>query len=98
MEKEKLTPEEAEKLVYEIYKKTLGYELEKIVINEDGTNTHLHSDRFLDEHPERRDSPEFTEEEERGQAAFLMHMVEECYDGHSLFEGFKNKPVEIRKK
>lgn len=54
-----------------IYKKTLGYELEKIKVNDDGTTTHLHSDAFLDEHPERRSSPEFTEEEENEQLKFI---------------------------
>lgn len=54
-----------------IYKKTLGYELEKIKVNDDGTTTHLHSDAFLDKHPERRSSPEFTEEEENEQLKFI---------------------------
>ena len=33
-----------------IYKKTIAYDLEKVVINEDGTTSHLHSDSFLDKH------------------------------------------------
>lgn len=62
-------------LCHDIYKKTLGYSLESIKINEDGTTTHLHSDEFLDNHPERRDSPEFTEEEELEQARFIAGMA-----------------------
>lgn len=56
---------------FNIYKKTLAYELERIQINDDGTITHFHSDTFLDEHPERKDSPEFTEEEELEQLKFI---------------------------
>jgi hypothetical protein len=59
--------------INEIYKKTFAYELERIRINEDGSTTHLHSDRFLDEHPERRNSPEFTEEEEKDQGSFSQN-------------------------
>lgn len=61
-------------MMNEVYKKTLAYELEKVKINEDGSTTHLHSDKFLDEHPERRESPEFTEEEEKGQAKVLFRL------------------------
>lgn len=50
-------------LIHEIYKKTFGYSLDRITINDDGTTTHLHSDEFLEKHPERVSSPEFTEEE-----------------------------------
>ncbi len=59
-----------------IYKKTLGYQLERVVVNNDGTTTHLHSDKFLDEHPERRESPEFTEEEEKEQLMRLWSLVQ----------------------
>lgn len=59
------------KICYDICKKTCGYQLDKIRVNNDGTNTHIHSDMFLDEHPERRDSPEFTDEEEKEQANFI---------------------------
>ncbi len=59
-----------------IYKKTLSYELESVVVNNDGTTTHLHSDKFLDEHPERRESPEFTEEEEKEQLMRLWSLVQ----------------------
>lgn len=73
--------EEIINLCHDIYKKTLAYSLESIKINEDGTTTHLHSDEFLDNHPERRDSPEFTEEEETDVAKFLyamsMHLAKE---------------------
>ena len=58
-----------------IYKKTVAYDLEKVVINEDGTTSHLHSDSFLDKHPERRESPQFTEEEEIEQANFMVAMT-----------------------
>lgn len=85
MEIETSKMEEVIKLEKDIYKKTLSYELERLVVNEDGTTTHLHSDRFLDEHPERNDSPEFTKEEEKEQANFMIHLVENFYDGHSLF-------------
>jgi len=57
----------------------LGYSLEKIKINDDGTTTHLHSDEFLDEHPERRDNPEFTKEEELEAAEYLAKLAEADY-------------------
>ena len=60
--------------INEIYKKTFAYELERIKINEDGSTTHLHSDRFLDEHPERRNFPEFTEEEEKDRGRFVFRL------------------------
>ena len=59
-------------LLHKVYKKTFAYELEKIIVNEDGTTTHLHSDRFLDEHPERRNSPEMTEEELKEEVEFFV--------------------------
>lgn len=74
--------EEVIKLTKDIYKKTLSYELERLVVNDDGTTTHIHSDRFLDEYPLRKDSPEFTKEEEIEQENFMMHLVEKFYDGH----------------
>ena len=58
-----------------IYKKTIAYDLEKVVINEDDTTSHLHSDSFLDKHPERRETPQFTEEEEIEQANFMVVMA-----------------------
>ena len=58
-----------------IYKKTVAYDLEKVIINEDGTSTHLHSDSFLDKHPTRRETPQFTEEEEFKQANFMAAMA-----------------------
>lgn len=54
-----------------IYQETLACSLEKVKINPDGTTTHLHSDEFLDKNPERRDSPEFTEDEEKEQVKFI---------------------------
>ena len=59
-----MNTEETINLAKEVYKKTLAYELDSLKVNPDGTFTHLHSDAFLDEHPERRSNPEFTEEEE----------------------------------
>ena len=63
----------------DIYKKTLGYSLEKIKINDDGTITHLHSDEFLDKYPERRDTPEFTKEEEVEIAQYLAELAKVDY-------------------
>ena len=71
--------EEFLQICNDIYKKTLAYSLDKIKINEDGTTTHLHSDEFLDEHPERRDTPEFTKEEEAEQYQFLYNLAKEDY-------------------
>jgi len=59
------------KLAQAVYQKTLGYELETLKINEDGSTTHLHSDKFLNEHPERKNSPEFSEEEEKKQVRLV---------------------------
>lgn len=71
-------------MIYEIYKKTIGYSLEKVIINDDGTTTHLHSDEFLENHPERVSSPEFTEEEENEQVRFMLEMVK-SFDYGDLF-------------
>lgn len=46
-----------------VYKKTLGYQLERYEVTESGFK-HYHSDEFLDEHPERRETPEYTKDEE----------------------------------
>lgn len=73
-------------LMNDVYKKTLAYELEKVKINEDGSTAHLHSDKFLDEHPERRESPEFTEEEEKKQAKFLFRLSK-AFDKFGSFFG-----------
>ena len=62
-------------LIHEIYKKTFGYSLDRIVINDDGTTAHLHSDQFLEKHPERASSPEFTEEEEIEEAKFMCNLA-----------------------
>lgn len=62
-------------IAFNIYKKTLAYELERIQINDDGTTTHFHSDAFLDEHPERKDSPEYTEKEELQVYKFIAEMA-----------------------
>ena len=62
-----------------IYKKTLAYSLDRHKINEDGTISHIHSDEFLDEHPERRDNPEFTKEEELEADEHLAKLAEADY-------------------
>jgi len=77
--------EKTMKLAWDIYKKTLSYELDRLQVNDDGTTTHLHSDRFLDEHPERMDSPEFTDEEEKKQAELIATMARAFYNGKPLF-------------
>lgn len=51
-------------MIKKVMEKTIFYDLESFVPQEDGTFKHFHSDRFLDENPERKNSPEFTEEEE----------------------------------
>lgn len=61
--------------ILDICKKTMGYRLEKVVVNDDGTTTHLHSDKFLDDHPERVDSPEFTKDEERAQVEMIASLA-----------------------
>ena len=74
-------------LVNNVYKKTLGYELNSMIINEDGTITHKHSDKFLDEHPERKDSPEFTEKEEQEEINFIAKVAfEDAKKYGSLFK------------
>lgn len=79
------------KLAWDIYKKTLSYELDSLQVNDDGTTTHLHSQKFLDEHPERMDSPEFTDEEEKAQAQLIATMARTFYNGKSLFDYIKYK-------
>lgn len=62
-------------LLEKIYKKTLSYELDKVTFDENGNPKHYHSDKFLDEHPERRSNPEFTEEEELEVYKFIAEMA-----------------------
>lgn len=62
-------------LVTKVYKNTLAYELDKTIVNDDGTITHLHSDKFLEEHPERKDSPEYTEEELKENIDFIANVA-----------------------
>lgn len=79
-------------IIKEIYKKTLGYELESVIVNKDGTITHKHSDKFLDEHPERKDSPEFTGEEEQEQIDFIAKVAyEDAKKYGSLFKKYFDK-------
>ena len=61
-------------IVKEICKKTIGYELDKIKI-EDNKTKHIHSDEFLENHPERKETPEFTEEEERETLIYLKQLA-----------------------
>ena len=70
MEKE-MTPD----MVHKILEKTLAYSLESIRVNDDGSISHLHSMEFLEKHPERKDSPEFTEEEEIEQLKFINEIA-----------------------
>ncbi len=63
------------KLVHDVYKNTLAYELDKTIFNDDGTITILHSDKFLEEHPERKDSPEYTEEELKENIGFIANVA-----------------------
>lgn len=83
------------KLVSDVYKKTLYYELDEIKVNDDGTTTHLHSPKFLNEHPERKDSPEFTEKEENEQVGLIAKTAYEMAKKYgSLFkENFDNKNI-----
>lgn len=49
----------------EVYKKTLAYDLMGVRVNEDGSLTKLHSDRYMDEHPDaNREMGEFWSKEE----------------------------------
>lgn len=66
-----MTQFDKDSIVKEIYKKTLAYELDKVTFDKNGNPKHYHSDKFLEEHPERKDSPEFTEEEEMEVAKFI---------------------------
>lgn len=61
-------------IIKEIYKKTLAYELEQITFDNKGNMVHLHSNKFLEEHPERIDLPEFTIEEELEQLKFVTEL------------------------
>lgn len=63
------------RLVHEIYKQTLAYGLSKYKPNPDGSFTHVHSDEFLDKHPERKDNPEYTEDEEKAEMQYLYDVV-----------------------
>ena len=61
-------------MVNKVIKETVFYDIESFVPQEDGTIKHLHSNRFLDGHHERRDDPEFTEEEEQIVINLLKYM------------------------
>lgn len=83
---ESMETEKIIKLAREIYKKTLSYELDSLQVNDDGTTAHMHSDKFLDEHPERMASPEFTDEEEKEQAQLIATVARTFYNGKTLFD------------
>lgn len=63
------------KIAHEIYKQTLAYSLSKYEPNPDGSFTHVHSDEFLDKHPERKDNPEYTEGEEKAEMQYLYDVA-----------------------
>ena len=62
-------------IVHKILEKTLAYSLESVRVNEDGSISHLHSMEFLGKHPERKDSPEFTEEEEKEMMEYVSKLA-----------------------
>ena len=61
--------------IHKILEKTFVYSLETVKLNPDGTISHLHSSEFLETHPERKDSPEFTEEEELEQIRYINELA-----------------------
>ena len=78
------------KIATDIYKKTFGYQLDRVKINDDGSTTHIHSDEFLDNHPERRDNPEFTEEEEKEALGFIAKMAKDDFEKFGPLQLNKN--------
>ena len=74
-------------LATNIYKKTFSYGLDRVKINDDGTTTHIHSDEFLDNHPERRDNPEYTEEEVKEALEWMAKVAKSDVEKYgSLFD------------
>jgi hypothetical protein len=55
---------ETNNIILNVVKQLLVYNIDSTIINEDNTVTHVHSDEFLDNHPDRRKTPEYTEKEE----------------------------------
>jgi len=81
-----LTEDEVLKMAKALYKKTLGYQLDKVEITENGVK-HYHSDEFLDNHPERRQNPEFTKEEEMEAMNWVAQMAKTCADfDHKIYK------------
>ena len=78
-------------LVKKVMEKTIFYDLESFIPQEDGTVKHFHSDRFLDEHPERKDTPNFTEEEEQEQIDFLAKIAFKMAKDYGSLFSKKNK-------
>lgn len=71
-ESNKMTPD----MVHKILEKTFWYSMDSIKVNDDGTTSHLHSPEFLEKHPERRNNPEFTEEEELEQMKYIAYLAQ----------------------
>ena len=67
------------RLVHEIYKQTLAYSLSKYEPKPDGSFAHVHSDKFIDKHPERKNNPEYTEDEEKAEMQYLYDVVRFLY-------------------
>ena len=53
---------ETNNIVLKVVKQLLAYSIDSTIIN-DNTVTHFHSDEFLDNHVDRRKTPEYTEKE-----------------------------------
>lgn len=71
----KMENNESFNIIHKILEKTFAYSLETVKLNPDGTISHLHSAEFLEKHPERKNSPEFTEEEELEQIKFINELA-----------------------
>ncbi len=54
---------ETNNIVLKVVKQLLAYSIDSTIINDDNTVTHFHSDEFLDNHVDRRKTPEYTEKE-----------------------------------
>lgn len=63
-------------IVREVYKKLLIYDICGVKVNEDGSTTWLHSDRYMDEHPERT-SQECTFDEifNENTVKYMLHLI-----------------------
>lgn len=63
-------------IVREVYKKLLIYDICGVKVNEDGSTTCLHSDRYMDEHPECK-SQECTFDEifNENTVKYMLHLI-----------------------